>query len=1017
MKSQYIMGLDAGGGGGRCLLVEVESGQMVTAFRSWAHRPAPGTGGWGFDLDLERCWSLLAEAAREALARANAAPDQVLSVAATSMRHTAIVLDGDDRTILATPNRDGRAASEGMELAEQGTEFHQRTGRWPHPIFGATRLRWLAANEPDGLKQAAAFLSLSDWIAYRLCGQIAAEPSQAGETMLFDLQTRNWAWDLVERLDLPRRLFPPIRQAGSRLGDLGEQAADDLGLRAGIPVAVGGADTQCGLVGVGAVAPGQMAAIAGTTTPVQLVVDQPLVDPSVRVWTGHHVVEGLWVLESNAGSTGEALEWFAGAFYPDAARPLDVLAAEAAKSPPGAAGIISTVGADVMNARQVGLPIGNLTLTHMMAAHDPTRRRHLVRAIMEGMAYALKANAQQVLPVAGIEQPVLGLGGGMTRSPLWSEIVSDVLGVPVSVSPTPEASALGAAICAGMGAGVFDDLGEGYRMVVRDARQHTPDPQRVQTYRSLYAGWQQLREARAEADQVAAGLALEALMTAPPSLSFPPEGEMFRPRILVTADVDEGSLTALRESGQVEYASYREVMRLLTGPDLVEALAGVHIFVTEVDVVDVDALQQLPDLRAVIVCRGNVVNVDVAACTALGIPVIHTPGRNADAVADLTLSFMLMLARRLPDAISFLYEPGGEAGDMARMGLAHQDLQGRELWGKTVGLVGIGAVGRAVARRLRPFGARILACDPYIGQEDAVLAGVELVSLETLLEESDFVSLHAAVTDESRGLIGDAELARMKKGAFLINTARAALVDEGGLVESLRSGHLGGAALDVFSVEPPGSDDPLLALPNVIATPHVGGNTYEVGTHQGRVAVDAVQCLVRGGRPPHVLNPETLDNFRWEGPRQPTSAEALKELASGPAPAVSDLEQASRTVKEPERLQPRPAASPEVERRDLDSGEKRGFVGRSLVRLRGWRGRLGGKGAQDAQRPEQPPAARPSGGATGEQMVRILRGFTARAASDPALQEFALGQQVTMHYVLSDLGVEFYTSFRDGQVT
>ena len=492
---------------------------------------------------------------------------------------------------------------------------------------------------------------------------------------------------------------------------------------------------------------------------------------------------------------------------------------------------------------------------------------------------------------------------------------------------------------------------------------------------------------------------------------------MFRPGILVTADVDEGSLTALRELGQVAYASYREVMRLLTGPDLVEALAGVHIFVTEVDVVDVDALQQLPDLRAVIVCRGNVVNVDVAACTALGIPVIHTPGRNADAVADLTLSFMLMLARRLPDAISFLYEPGGEAGDMARMGLAHQDLQGRELWGKTVGLVGIGAVGRAVARRLRPFGARILACDPYIRQEDAVLAGVELVSLETLLEKSDFVSLHAAVTDESRGLIGDAELARMKKGAFLINTARAALVDEGGLVESLRSGHLGGAALDVFSVEPPGSDDPLLALPNVIATPHVGGNTYEVGTHQGRVAVDAVQCLVRGGRPPHVLNPETLDNFRWEGPRQPTSAEALKELASGPAPAVSDLEQASRTVKEPERLQPRPAASPEVERRDLDSGEKRGFVGRSLVRLRGWRGRLGGKGAQDAQRPEQPPAARPSGGATGEQMVRILRGFTARAASDPALQEFALGQQVTMHYVLSDLGVEFYTSFRDGQVT
>ncbi len=1002
---RYLMGLDAGGGGGSCLLIEVESGDVATAFRSWTHRPAPGSGGWGFDLDLERCWALLTEAAREALARAGASPNQVLAVAAASMRHSLVVLDRDDGVILATPNRDARAAAEGMTLAaEHGPEFHRRTGHWPNPIFAAARLRWLATNAPEGLEQATTFLNLSDWIAYRMCGQVAAEPSQAAETLLFDLQTRDWAWDLVEWLNLPRQLFPPIRQSGTCLGDLSHEAADALGLKAGTPVAIGGADTQCGLLGMGLVAPGHVGAIAGTTTPVQLVVDRPLVDPQARMWTGCHVAPGLWVIESNAGSTGEALEWFASVFYPDAPHPLALLSAEAGKSLPGAAGILSTVGAEVMNASQLKLPIGNLTLTHLAATQDrsaegsrqgPAKRRHLVRAILEGMAYALRANVEQILSLAGTELSELGLAGGMARSPLWTQIVGDVLNAPVNVPLTPEASALGAAACAGVGAGVFHDLVQGTEALVRTARRHTPDPQRAQTYQGLYTGWEQLRETRAEADELAASLALQSLM----STSFPQaeeskRGPTFRPRILVTADLDEISLAALRDLGHVEYASYRDAMRLLTGPDLVEELTGYHVFITEIDVVDVEALQQLPDLRAIVACRGNVVNVDVEACTALGITVINTPGRNAEAVADLALAFMLMLARKLPQAIAFLHEPSVEAGDMARMGVAHQELQGHELWGKTVGLVGIGAVGQLVARRLRPFGARVLAYDPFIGQDDAILAGVELVSLETLLEESDFVSLHAAVTDESRGLIGSAELTRIKRGAFLVNTARAALVDEEALVQALRSGCLGGAALDVFAVEPPGADHPLLTLPNVIATPHAGGNTFEVAAHQGRIAADALSQLVNGERPRHALNLETLERFRWEGPRESLSPEALAELGKRSAPAVSDLE--LKETEPPSPPTPRPKAPPP---------SPPDIVGKGLsARLRGLWDRLGRKKPADVGKP------------AGDQMERVLRAFIARVASDPALQAFAKGQRVTMHYVLSDLGLEFYTSFYDGQV-
>jgi phosphoglycerate dehydrogenase-like enzyme len=235
--------------------------------------------------------------------------------------------------------------------------------------------------------------------------------------------------------------------------------------------------------------------------------------------------------------------------------------------------------------------------------------------------------------------------------------------------------------------------------------------------------------------------------------------------------------------------------------------------------------------------------------------VFHTPGRNADAVADLTLAFMLMLARHVP-AMFDTYRAGGQrvtsAGDFLSL---YKRFTGFELSGLTVGLVGLGAVGREVAARLVPFKARILAYDPYV---QAPPAGVTLTSLDELLRTADVVSLHAPVTPETQHLVSRERLALMKPTACLVNTARAALTDEDALYEMVRDGRLAGVALDVLVDEPLQPDNRFLRLPNAIVTPHIGGATVDVTRHQSDIVVEAIERYLRGERPRWIANPAVL---------------------------------------------------------------------------------------------------------------------------------------------------------------
>jgi D-3-phosphoglycerate dehydrogenase / 2-oxoglutarate reductase len=281
-----------------------------------------------------------------------------------------------------------------------------------------------------------------------------------------------------------------------------------------------------------------------------------------------------------------------------------------------------------------------------------------------------------------------------------------------------------------------------------------------------------------------------------------------------------------------------------TADEIVDFIGDAEIFITQLAPLSRGMFERLPGLKFVAVSRGGPVNIDMAAAREAGITVVNTPGRNASAVAEFTIGAILAETRLIRTGHESLRK-GEWRGELYRA-----DMTGRELSEMTVGVVGYGNIGTKVVRLLRAFGTKVLVHDPYVqlSAEDRN-AGVEHVALDDLLSRSDIVTLHPRVSEETRNMANAEAFAKMKPGALFVNTARGPLCDYDALYEALVSGHLGGAMLETFAVEPVPADWPLLQLPNVTLTPHIAGASVRTVTYAAEMAADEVRRYIAGEPP------------------------------------------------------------------------------------------------------------------------------------------------------------------------
>ena len=484
MTDNSVLVVDAGSSSIRCLMVDVSSRVVRSVSRPWRYRDDSGAGDLARSFDLEGCWQSMCDAIRECV-RCGAEP---YALAITSQRQSLVFIDEVGDPIYAGPNTDLRSVFQGAAVdSTHARMIYSTTGHAPSFMMAAGKLGWFRDVRPNDYRNLSQVLTLADWLAYRLTGRLACEPTLAAASGLVDIRERAWASEMFEALGL----ICPENELCEAINPRGSVNTVDAGAIAGIPVVVAGADTQCALIGSGAIHEGQTAVVAGWSATVQLLVDRPVLSPSMKTWTELFQIPGLWIVESSAGDVGNAWQWLTHTLFDDeiSYRQMDEMAAA---STDGADGVAVYLGPQAMDVSAVGMKLGGILFPTPLALGGPTRGQ-LSRAALESFCYAIRANLEQAERESGVAATTISLCGGMIRSKTFQRIMPHILGRPLTVRPEHETTAIGAALVGRTAIGEFDSLYEAAQTQACRANITEPDTQTAAEYQERYTQWLELQ--------------------------------------------------------------------------------------------------------------------------------------------------------------------------------------------------------------------------------------------------------------------------------------------------------------------------------------------------------------------------------------------------------------------------------------------------------------------------------------------------------------------------------------------
>lgn len=487
----YLLGIDVGTGGTRALVID-DSG-VVAGAATVDHAPfaSPRTG-WA-EQHPDDWWRACRAAVPRALEAAGLDASAIAAVGFSGQMHGATLLDGSGAIVRpALIWCDQRTQAECDDITERvgRRRLIELTSNPALTGFTAPKLLWVRRHEPDAWARVRRVLLPKDYVRFRLTGLHATDVADASGTLLFDVGGRRWSKEMLQALDLDAALVPEVFEGPQTTGSVSAAGAAATGLVAGTPVVAGGGDQAAGAVGMGIVEPGAVSATIGTSGVVFAATDRPSLDPDGRVHTFCHAVPGRWHVMGVTQAAGLSLRWFRDRFGsgPDDGRdPYERLADEAMRVPAGADGVLWAPY--LMGERTPHLdPQARAALVGLAASHE---RGHVIRAILEGVAFSLR-DSLEIFREMQVPVEAIRVGGGGARSALWRQVQADVYGQAVETVAAEEGAAYGAALLAGVGAGVWPDVDAACSQVIRTASRTEPDAQACATLAGRYRVFRQL---------------------------------------------------------------------------------------------------------------------------------------------------------------------------------------------------------------------------------------------------------------------------------------------------------------------------------------------------------------------------------------------------------------------------------------------------------------------------------------------------------------------------------------------
>lgn len=496
---RYLLALDAGTGSVRAVIFSEEGVQIGVSQHEWAHLEDerwPGSMGFNW----VKNWKLTKDCIKQVFNETGIDPQSIAAISTTCMREGIVLYDQDGKEIWACANVDARSNDEVSELIQSypnlEKELYHISGQ-TYALGALPRLLWVKNKLPDIYAQTYRLGMFNDWLIYKLTGELILEPSNGSTTGFMNLKTRDWDLSIPNHVSLRDDIFGAVQEPGTVAGKVSKLASEETGLAEGTLVVVGGGDCQLGMIGVNACRANEAAVFGGSFWQYEFNTDICTTDPKCRTRVNCHAIPDMWQYEALAIKPGLVMRWFRDAFCQhekaiaeNTNRDVyDVLNEYAETVSPGCNGMMCCFS-DVMN--YIHWTHASPTFTNFELDSDKFNKYTFYRAILENTAYLVRGHIELVKEATGKEPESIIFAGGASKSKLWAQILADITEKPVKIPVVKEATALGAAILAGYGAGIYSSISEGAERTVKFETEIIPNSNHFELYRELYKTWRSI---------------------------------------------------------------------------------------------------------------------------------------------------------------------------------------------------------------------------------------------------------------------------------------------------------------------------------------------------------------------------------------------------------------------------------------------------------------------------------------------------------------------------------------------